>query len=265
MKSRAMWMVLALVACSDKAESGGKKSSEEPRAKKVSTSAAGSEGTIEGKVTFEGTPPTMPELPRMNEAGKPKDAACASKETAEYLLVENGGVKDVVVRIAVGGVPAPKRAEAPPPAVIDQHGCRYSPHVLGIEAGQKIAYRNSDDTMHNVHTYAGTETDFNLAQPKGAPDNAMDVKEPAGDTPYHVKCDVHPWMSAWALVTDHPYFAVTGADGTFKIPSVPLGTYTVEAWHPHMGKKTAQVKVEPGKPITVTFPAFTAADYKAPE
>jgi plastocyanin len=257
----SLFVVLALVACSDKADGGDKKA--EPRAKKASTTVAGSTGTIEGKIAFDGAAPAMPELPRQTESGKPKDPACDSKETAEHLLVENGGVKDVVVRLAVGA--APKPAEVPAPAVIDQKNCRYTPHVLGIVAGQKIAYRNSDATMHNVHTYAGAETDFNIAQPKGAADNAMPVSTPPGDAPYRVRCDVHPWMSAYVLVTDHPYFTVTSSDGSFKLANVPLGSYTLEAWHPHMGKKTAQVKVEPGKPVTATFAAFTPADYKQPE
>jgi plastocyanin len=253
-------VVLGLWACSEKADGGSKK---EPRAKKVSTTLAGSTGTIEGKIAFEGTPPEMPELARFTAAGKPRDPACTTHEKAEYVVVDGGGVKDVVVRLAVGAAPRPETI--PPPAVIDQKNCRYSPHVLGIVAGQKIAYRNSDDTMHNVHTYAGGDTDFNVAQPKGAPASAMDVKEPAGDTPYRIRCDVHPWMAAWVLVSDHPYFAVTGDGGSFRIENVPLGTYTLEAWHPYLGKQTAQIKVEPGQPVGATFAAFTPADYKAPE
>jgi plastocyanin len=259
--SRVLWMLVAVLACSDKADGGDKKA--EPRAKKVSTTAAGSTGSIEGKVTFDGAPPAMPELARFTETGKPRDPACASKETAEHLLVDGGGVKDVVVRLAVGA--APKPAQPPAPAVIDQKNCRYTPHVLGIVAGQQIAYRNSDETMHNVHTYAGKDTDFNIAQPQGAAATAMAVSTPPGDAPYVVRCDVHPWMSAYVLVTDHPHFTVTGKDGAFRLENVPLGSYTLEAWHPHLGKKTAEVKVEPGKAATVSFAAFTPADYKAPE
>jgi plastocyanin len=205
----------------------------------------------------------MPELPRFTDSGKPKDPACDSHEKAEHLVVKDGGVRDVVVRIAVGG--APKSAEPPAPVVIDQKNCKYSPHVLGVVAGQKISYRNSDATMHNVHTYAGTETDFNVAQPKGGPENVQVVSTPPGDAPYRVRCDVHPWMSAYVLVTDHPYFTVTGDGGTFKLENIPLGSYKLQAWHPALGSKTIDVKVEPGKPVEVHFPAFQASDYKAPE
>jgi plastocyanin len=236
--------------------------SEGPKAKKASASPPGSTGTLSGKVTFEGTAPEMPELARHTESGKPKDPACESKEQAEHLLVKDGGVKDVVVRLAVGS--APKPTAVPAPALLDQKNCRYTPHVLGIVAGQKLAFRNSDPTMHNVHTYKGAETDFNIVQPKGDADKVQEVPMPPGDAPYRVSCDVHPWMEAFVLVTDHPHFIVTGEDGSFKLDKVPFGSYKLQAWHPYLGTKTVDVKVEPGKTVEVTLPAFTSGDYRAP-
>ncbi len=261
MKGRIAAVLVALVSCSsDKpaAESGG------PRAKKASTTAAGTTGAISGKVTFEGAAPEMPELPRHTESGKPRDPACDSKMKAEHLLVKDGAVKDVVVRLAVGAVPKAAK-ETPAPALIDQKDCRYTPHVVGLVAGQKLSFRNSDATLHNVHTYKGTETDVNVAQPKGDADKVVDVSVPAGDTPYVARCDVHPWMVSYALVTDHPHFVVTGEDGTFKLDKVPYGSYKLQAWHPHLGSKTVDVKVEPGKTAEVVLPAFSPGDYKAPE
>ena len=263
MRAHAIGMatLLAIVApaCGEK-----KAENEGPRAKKVSTTAAGSTGSLTGKIAFDGAAPEMPELPRYTETGKPKDAACDTHEKAEYVVVNGGGVKDVVVRLAVGAVARPAASETPPPLVIDQKNCRYSPHVAVAITGQKIAFRNDDDTMHNVHTYRGTETDFNIAQPKGTPEQVKDVTVPAGDVPYKIGCDVHPWMQAFVLVTDHPYVTVTGADGTFKLDNLPYGSYKLEAWHPYLGQKTIDVTVEPGKAVEVKLPAFGPADYKAP-
>jgi plastocyanin len=257
----AIVVAAGLVACQSKSEGGA---TSEPKAKKVSKTAAGSTGTITGKIAFDGAAPEMPELTaRFTEAGAPRDPACTTKEKAEHLIVTGGGVKDVVVRVAVGGAPRP--ASPPAPAVIDQHNCRYVPHVMAVVAGQQIAFKNSDATMHNIHMYNGTESVANVAQQKGAPENLTDVKTPPGDTPFIARCDVHPWMSTYVLVSDNPYFAVTGDDGSFKIADVPLGKYTIEAWHPHLGKKTVEVEVTPGAPIEAKLAAFTPADYKAPQ
>ncbi len=253
--------LVVLISCS----SDKPASSEGPKAKKVSTKVAGTTGTLKGTVKFEGAAPEMPELPRFTESGKPKDPACDSKAKAEYVVVNGGGVKDAVVRLAVGAAPAPKDAEKPRPALIDQKDCHYTPHVVALQTGQKLAFRNSDATMHNVHTYKGEESDVNIAQPKGDPDKELDVTVPAGDTPYHVKCDVHPWMNAYALVTDHPYFTVTGDDGSFKLDNLPLGTYKLQVWHPYLGQKTVDVTVEAGKTTEVTLPAYVPGDYKAPQ
>jgi plastocyanin len=250
--------VLFILSCSGDKPAA----SEGPRAKQASTSPPGSTGSIAGTIRFEGEAPEMPELVRHTESGKPRDPACDSKAKAEHLVVKDGGVKDVVVRLAVGA--APKPATVPAPAIIDQKDCRYIPHVVGIVAGQKVAFRNSDATMHNVHTYKGDETVVNIAQPKGDADKVMDVPVAPGNEPYRATCDVHPWMLSYVLVTDHAHFAVTGEDGSFKLDNLPLGSYKLQAWHPHLGEKTIDVKVEPGKPVEVTFPAFTPGDYKAP-
>jgi plastocyanin len=221
-------------------------------------------GTITGKIAFAGAPPEMPELPRFAESGKPRDPACATHEKAGYVSVENGGLKDVVVRLPVGSVSVTDRGPMQfPPVTIDQKNCIYSPHVVALAAGQKLAFKNSDDTLHNVHTYVGEEPDYNNAFPSGTPARETDVGAPPGDVEYKVKCDVHPWMEAHVLVSDHPFFTVTGADGSFKLEA-PAGTYDLEAWHPHLGIKHLRVTVEAGKTVTATFPEFTAADYKAP-
>jgi plastocyanin len=211
-------------------------------------------GTIAGKVAFTGTPPVMPELARFTKSGKPRDPACATHEPARWLVVDGGGVEDALVRLAVGSAPAPASAA---PVVIDQRNCLYVPRVVGIVAGQKLVFRNSDPTAHNVHT-----PDLNWLQARGAKELVVDVSARPGDEPVHVTCDVHPWMEAWVVVTDHPYFAVTGPGGSFTLDNVPPGTYTLEVWHPNLGRKTAKVTVAAGKTATARIPAFQASDYK---
>jgi plastocyanin len=155
-----------------------------------------------------------------------------------------GKLKNVVVRLAKGlsgSFPTPS-AEV----VLDQHGCTYQPHVAVAQAGQTVTIKNSDQTLHNVHTYKGPATLFNQAQVFGMP--PIKKKAPAVGDVVKFKCDVHPWMTAYLLVTDSPFFAVTGADGSFSIPDVPPGTYTVEAWHERFGTKQATVTVTAGKP-----------------
>jgi plastocyanin len=215
----------------------------------VSFAAPG--GAIVGRIAFEGPAPEMPVV----------DGGACGAVRAEDVVVKDGGLRDVVVRLAVGAVKVKPAKLAP--KVIDQRGCRYTPHVLSVTAGQAIAYRNSDPTFHNVHTVAAGGTDFNIAQPAGAAEAVHAVPTPPGDAPYRVRCDVHPWMSAFVLVTDHPFHTVSREDGTFKLENVPPGSYKLQAWHPHLGTRTLAVKVLPGQATEVRFPAFSAADVSA--
>jgi plastocyanin len=218
-------------------------------------------GTIDGRVTLAGKAPEMPELPRFFESGKPRDPACATHEKARWVVGEEGGVADVLVRLPVGA------AKTPPPAavaLIDQKNCTYVPRVLGVVTGQSVAYRNSDETMHNIHTYLPDgRSDSNVAQPKGFRDHVAPLNVPGTDAPYRVACDIHPWMEAFVMVTDHPYFTVTGPDGRFRLDA-PAGVYNLEAWHPNLGKRTVKVTVVPGKTVEVGFPPYKAADFRKP-
>jgi plastocyanin len=205
---------------------------------------SGPPGTIEGVVAFTGKAPDMKEIP------KPSDPVCsAAKPKDNSVLVSNGGLKDVLVRIEVGGA---KAGDVPTTAPqLKQDGCMYVPRVLGVVAGQDIEVVNADKTMHNVHTYKGQETVLNAGQPAGS----APIKKPASDEAaiIKVKCDVHPWMTAFVIATDHPFFAVTDENGKFKIDKVPPGDYTVEAWHSEYGLKTMKVHVDSNKSVDPKF------------
>ncbi len=219
--------------------------------KKDDAKGGGSDGkmgtaTIKGVVNFTGKAPEM-KVPK-----KRKDAeVCKAKDVKYNAVVTAGGkLADVLVRITNDGVKGDYKAPSMH-AEIDQIDCMYSPRILGMVAGQTLDIKNGDATLHNVNSYKGSETMFNTPQPKGSdplakpmPDEAKIVK---------LTCDVHPWMRAFVIVTGHPFFSVSGADGAFSIEKVPAGDYTVEAWHSHYGLKTAKLKVEDGKPAEVTF------------
>ena len=215
--------------------------------------AAEGKGTIKGVVSFTG------KAPEMKVPAKRKEAEfCKGKEGAyNAVLVKDGKVKDVLVRIENGGVNG--KFEAPKKhAEIDQQDCMYSPRIQGVVAGQEIDIKNSDGTLHNVHTYKGAESWFNQAQPKGS---EMLSKELEDTNIIKFTCDVHPWMRGFVVVTDHPFFAVSGEDGSFKIEKVPAGKYNVEAWHARYGSKKGTVEVTDDKPGEVAF----TFDEKDPE
>ena len=196
-------------------------------------------GDITGTVTYTGKVPALKPI-AMNA-----DPVCATKHGGkpvpnEALLLGSGNTMgNVMVRVkgpVKGSFPAPAK-----PAVIDQKGCLYHPHVLGIQVGQTLQLRNSDGLLHNVHALPKVNTQFNMAMPanRTTADHTFGKEEGM----FLVKCDVHPWMSAHVGVFSNPFFAVTGPDGKFKITGLPAGTYEVEAWHEKLGVRTAKVTV----------------------
>jgi plastocyanin len=135
-------------------------------------------------------------------------------------------------------------------ALFDQKGCQYTPHVLGVQVGQEVEIKNSDPTLHNVHSASKENPQFNIAQPKQGMTMVRKFEKPET---FKVKCEVHPWMSAYIGVFNHPYFAVTGDDGSFTLKSLPPGEYTIEAWHERYGTRTMKVKVERAGPAPANF------------
>lgn len=223
------------------------------------TTSAAAAPAKEGNATIKGVVAFSGKAPEMKVPAKRKDAdVCKSKEVKyNAVLVKDGKLKDVLVRIAPGGVAGNWKAPDKH-AEIDQVDCMYAPRMQGVVAGQTIDIKNGDQTLHNVHTYKGSESLFNQAQPKGAAAISKEVPDEAAVMKF--TCDVHPWMRGFVVVTDHPFFAVSGEDGSFKIEKVPAGKYTVEAWHSQYGLlKKENVEVKDSGEVTVDF------DYKGTE
>lgn len=202
-------------------------------------------GAITGVVGFVGTPPKRAPLKRDS------DPLCAATpRLSEDVVVENGHLRDVLVRIAVGT--AGTHQAPTQPVLVAQHECMYEPRVVGVMAGQDVVITNGDATYHNVRGAKEKRTLWNLSQPANAKPLRRKNLGKAGDV-VSLHCDVHPWMRAYAAVSDHPFFDVTGTDGKFQLSEVPAGTYTLEAWHPTLGTKSVEVTVEPGQSVEAKF------------
>ncbi len=187
--------------------------------------------TISGSVKFTGKAPRARPI---DMAGA--DAKCAELHGGKRLKPEtvvvndNGTLRNVFVWVKSGvegwSFPMPEGD-----ALLDQKGCMYTPHVQGMRQGQSLSIKTSDPTAHNVHGYAKANRSFNRSQPAGAANVTIKMRRNEVSPPMKVKCDIHPWMNAYVAVVDHPYHAVTGPEGSFTLPNLPPGTYTIEAWH----------------------------------
>ena len=197
------------------------------------------EGLISGTIKFEGKGPKMKPL-RIDA-----DPICvANNEVSprrEWLILdENKGIKNVLVFVTEG---INKEYSSPEePVIIDQKGCVYRPHVMGIMAGQQLDILNNDGTLHNIHALPKVNKEFNKSQPRAK--KKLSVKFEKPEAPFKIKCDVHPWMGAYIGVFDHPCYSVSANDGTFEISGLNPGTYVIEAWHEKLGSQTATVTIE---------------------
>jgi plastocyanin len=160
-----------------------------------------------------------------------------------------GGLENVIVFVSQG---LDGRTFDPPaqPAVITQKGCMYTPHVVAMQANQKLEVVNSDNTVHNIHPMPSNNREWNKAQQPGSPIEETFSRE---EVAIPVRCNVHPWMHSYIAVFKHPYFVVTGKGGSFDLKNLPPGTYTLEAWHEKLGKATQQVTVSANETKSVDF------------
>ena len=196
-------------------------------------------GTIEAEVKYAGAP--VVEKMKVN-----KDTEkCGTEAVVEKVVVGgNKGLANAVVSVA--GAKGQATAKK---AVVDQHGCKFVPHVLAMTPGE-VEFKNSDDILHNLHTYSTANPSINKAQPK-----FKKVMTEKFEKPEIIKitCDVHSWMLGWVAVMPHPYFGVTDANGTTKIENVPPGKHKIEVWHETLGKQDKEVEVKAGQATKVAF------------
>jgi plastocyanin len=173
-------------------------------------------------------------------ASDPNCKPAPGADTTEAVVVKDGALQNVFVYVK-DGLGDLRFAVPATPVVLDQQGCRYTPHVFGIQVGQPLEIVNSDPTLHNVHAMAERNREFNMGQPQQGVKHTHTFSTQEVLLPF--KCDVHGWMRAYAGVVDHPFYAVSGADGSFELKGLPPGTYTVEAIHETLGARTQTVTI----------------------
>jgi plastocyanin len=198
-------------------------------------------GDITGKIVLKGTPPAEKAITPLKNDPNCGKLVTGTPMTEFYVVGDGGGLRDVVV-VLVGAEGKSTGASAAP-LLIDQKGCEYQPYVAAVQTGQKIVVKNSDPVLHNVHatpTVAGNQEE-NLAQMPGGANLEFSFAKP--EEFLRFKCDVHPWMFSYLTVVDHPYFAVTGKDGVYKIANVPPGKYTLKAMHRKAGEVSQEIEV----------------------
>ncbi len=196
--------------------------------------------SITGSATFDGKAPTLRPL------AMDADPACAKKHSApvpnEMLTLGTGNAMGNVMVWVSKGLPAGKTWPAPKtPAVLDQRGCQYLPHVVGLMVGQPYKILNSDGIVHNVHALPKINKPFNRPMPATVKEATVTFDKAEASFP--IKCDVHPWMQAFVGVFSHPFFSVTSTDGKFTISGLDPGTYEITAWHERLGTQTASITV----------------------
>jgi plastocyanin len=255
---RKFWIGAGLVAALSLAGcGGGEKTAETPKATESASAPAGGSatpdeangGTVTGKVSFDGTAPT-PKKIDMSANPVCMRAHPSSAPSDEVVINPNKTVKNVFVWVK-SGLPD-RNWQVPTTAIVlDQEGCMYKPHVVGVMTGQQIDIKNADPTNHNIHPLPTVNQEWNESQPPGSADKMQSF--PRQEVLIPVKCNIHPWMRAYIGVVSHPFFMVTGDDGTFTLKGLPPGTYTVEMIHEKYGKQEQQVTVGAKESKTADF------------
>jgi plastocyanin len=196
-------------------------------------------GEAAGRAVIEGTPPETKPLTidaKAAEGCVPGGGAVDNTDQS-LILSKDGGIANVVIEITVEGaeVKVPEK-----PVHLDQSKCRFEPHVVVVPAGSTVEFLNSDAVSHNVHTYAKRNDSMNKTIAAGGKESQKLDKTDQ----IEIKCDIHPWMNSWLIVTGASHYAVTDADGKFSVAGLPAGTHKVDYWHEKLGKGKAEIVVK---------------------
>jgi plastocyanin len=211
-------------------------------------SPADASASLKGTVKFDGA---APKASRIDMSADPLCAKAHSTPatTEDIVAGDNGVLANVVVYVSDG---LGSRTFQPPPqaATLEQKGCQYKPHVLALQANQKLDVVNSDETTHNIHPTPNNNREWNMTQPHGVPLEQTFARE---EIAIPVKCNVHPWMRGYIAVFKHPFFVVTDKNGSFELKDLSPGTYTITAWQEKLGSQSQKVSVGAGEAKTLDF------------
>jgi len=243
----SLFLAASLVSCGSKQGAGSQTPGENSTAKAVDAATAGS---ITGTVKLDGAPPRMKVINMAAEPTCAKDHSSTPAMTQDVITGASGTLQNVVVYLQ-GDFSQYKFDEPQSPVTIDQKGCMYEPHVLALRTGQQLDVVNSDPVTHNIHPVPKDNREWNQSQPPGASPIMQSFAREEVAIP--VKCNVHPWMKAYFAVLSHPYFQVTGNDGSFDLKNVPPGNYKLIAWHELYGTQEQDITIGPKEAKTITF------------
>jgi plastocyanin len=248
----ALCALLVLAACSKKEEApAASPAAEQPAAQPATPIDPATVATINGTVKFDGT------APKPSKIDMSQDPGCKGANEAETVVVGGGDLANVFVYVKDGlgnrTFDVPKD-----PVVLDQQGCRYHPHVLGVMAGQTVQIKNDDPTTHNIHPTPKDNREWNESQPPSSP--AIEKNFAREEIMLPVKCNQHPWMKMYINVTKSPFYAVTGKDGKYEIKGLPPGDYTLAFVHEKLGEQDQKVTVAARESKTVDQSFKPAAD-----